>query len=114
MNLEPCDYTLTNSILVIHRNVNKPINLNLSDRKFTQLIFSNYININDCIETENDYKSIYDDFFDSEFNNSVELENNSQLTHLCFGYKFNQQIKLPILPTSLTHLKFGGMFDQSI
>jgi hypothetical protein len=36
------------------------------------------------------------------------------LTHLVFGYHFDQQIPINVLPDGLTHLVFGYHFDRQI
>jgi hypothetical protein len=36
------------------------------------------------------------------------------LTHLNFGWEFNQPIEVRVLPQSLTHLTFDGYFNQPI
>ncbi len=46
------------------------------------------------------------------FNQPIDVSPCSKLTHLIFGYKFNQPVHH--LPNSLTHLHFSYMFAQSI
>ena len=93
MNLNSNNFTQINSTMVIHWDVNEPIDL--TNHNFTQLIFSNYTDINICIEISNNYIYQYEKCWKgSEFNKSLNLTNNLKITHLSFGYKFNQSIDL--------------------
>lgn len=117
MNLEQSEYTINNSTIFIHWNINKPINLSLPNNKFTRLVFSNYDDIDICIRTNN--KLICDDvkinrnkYKKSLFNNSIIFNDNlTHLTHLTFGYFFNKQV---ILPQNLVYLLFENYFNQPI
>ncbi len=48
----------------------------------------------------------------SSFNQPLEISSCTKLTHLIFGYRFNQP--LLYIPSSLTHLHFGTMFAQPL
>ena len=65
-------------------------------KNYSQLIFSDYDDLEICIETNNKYLSKYNKNFKfSKFNKplSNSLDNLTLLTHLTFGINFNQ---LPI------------------
>ena len=49
------------------------------------------------------------DYFDSNFNQQVNLPQN--LTHLTLGHDFNQQVNLP---PNLTHLTYDFNFNQQV
>ena len=36
------------------------------------------------------------------------------VTHLTFGFKFNQKLEKGVIPESVTHLTFGYEFDQKL
>jgi hypothetical protein len=110
MNLDLSEYTAIDDMIIIHWEVNKPIET--IDKKFKKLIFSNYndININTLMETKNNFDYLHSaNWKKSLFNQPVNLTN--FLTHLIFGYEFNQQITLT---NSLTHLTFGWEFNQPV
>ncbi len=74
------------------------------------LIFSNYDDVDICIEPNNLYDIQYSNNYKcSKFNQKILLQVN--LTYLTFGDKFNQPIKLY---NSLTHLTFGYYFNQEL
>ena len=95
-------YTLNNSTIIVHSNVNEFIDFNLINEYFDKIIFSDYNDVKICIETNNTYDEKYHNHWKSRFNRLVILTNN--LTHLTFSFKFNQLI---ILTNNLTHLTFG-------
>lgn len=111
--LKSSDYTIINqTYMMIHYDIDKPINFNLIDEKiqFTQVIFSNFPDVNKYFESDklNLFHSMT--YYEkSEFNNLVILRDN--ITFIAFGYEFDQPIELT---NSLTHLIFGNDFDQSI
>ncbi|KAM9998321.1 hypothetical protein ACTFIY_007957 [Dictyostelium cf. discoideum] len=77
---------------------------------------SNNNNINICNNSifPNSLKELT---FGNNFN--INLQNNSEffnkgLQVLKFGYSFNSEIELGLLPKSLKHLEFGGCFNNKI
>ena len=97
------EYTIwDNSTIIIHSNVNKIIDFNLIYENIDKIIFSNYNNVEICIQT-NDI--IFNTKQYSKFNQQIILTDN--LTHLTFGMCFNKPI---ILTNNLTHLTFGCDF----
>ena len=94
LNLDPSSqYTLIDSTIIIHCDVNETIEI--YGDIYEQLIFSNYTNIQICIETGNKYCDKYYDYFKwSKFNQPINLTNNIQLTQLIFGHCYNQLINL--------------------
>jgi hypothetical protein len=79
--------------------------------QYNKLVFSDYNNLKICIETNNIYNIKYEsNFIRNKFNQEVNLPPN--LTHLTFGYYFNQQVNN--LPKSLIHLTFGYKFNQKV
>ncbi len=106
---ETNDYWIVDNKLIFKPIFKKPIS-NYYDLISSNniLIFSNYNNVNICIETNNKYDLKYNYHFSlSNFNHPIELPQN--ITHLVFGYKFNKQV---ILPQNITHLEFGTCFNQ--
>ena len=72
MDLKKLEFTIIDSIIIIHWYVNKSIDL--TNYNFTQLIFSNYDNINICMKTDNKYNDKYRNYQKiSQFNNLVFL-----------------------------------------
>jgi hypothetical protein len=79
MNLNSSEYSVIDDMIIIHWNVNKPIGT--IDEQFKKLIFSNYEDINLCIEYNNNYnKSNNKNWKGSLFNQPLTLTN--FLTHL--------------------------------
>lgn len=112
MSLEQSDYTLIDSTIIIHSNVDKQIDLNLFDSKYTRLIFSNYKCVDTCIKYDGEYYfKLANEFDFSKFNQSIELTNN--LIHLFFGYNFDYPLNLKNA-TQLVHLTFGWRFNHPI
>ncbi len=98
MNLNSNEYTVIDDMIIIHWTVRK--SMGIIDEKFKKLIFSNYDDINICIEQNNCYnENYYYGWRGSKFNKPVNLTNS--LIHLTFGYYFNQPVNLT---NSLTHL----------
>ena len=77
--------------------------------KYNKLIFSNYSDIDICIETNNEYGLKY--YFESKFNQPV-INLPPNITHLTFGYYFNQEVNN--LPSNITHLTFDWEFNQKV
>ena len=103
------DYWIWNdNTLVFKPEFNKPLDdyINIIS-KYNKLIFSNYNDIDICIETNNEYE--FDEYyFDSNFNQEVKnLPPN--ITHLTFGWNFNQPVIN--LPKNITHLTFDKEFN---
>ena len=81
--------------------------------KYKKIMFSNYDNTLIAIETNNQYKyeyhnKYYDNYIKSKFNQKINLLNNINLTHLTFGYVFNQNIC-----RNYTHNSFNKKIDLS-
>lgn len=66
-----------------------------------QLSSNNSITIKDWI----DFK---------QFKKDIKNGKNINCTHLIFGYDFNQDIDINILPNTITHITFGNSFDKEI
>jgi hypothetical protein len=78
--------------------------------KCNELIFSNYHDLQICIETSNKFFDKYDaNYSGSKFNQIANLP--SKIISLTFGDSFNQQVNLP---SNLTHVTFGDDFNQSV
>lgn len=124
MALESDEYTIIDSTIIIKWNVNRPIDLSLIDGQFTQLIFSNYIDTNECYKNSNKYIWHYSDTWtNSLFDHPIDFAINSrycELKSIFFGENFNQIINFSN-PTNLSnytcqlnHLTFGFNFNQLI
>ena len=103
-------------------------------KNYSQLIFSNYDDLEICIETNNDYEFKYNHkFIESRFNQQLsnELDNLTCLTHLTLGYYFNQSLEIPFnikiltlecnninlienLPNSIEELNFNYNFELEL
>ena len=133
MNLKSKDYIYWNrDTIIIYSKINKPINLNLLNKNFTRVVFSNYKYIRLFFSNNNIYNSANHNEWKPQFNSKlvlpnkithltlgycfncpINLTNNIQLTHLTFGNNFNQPINLSN-NIQLTHLTFGNNFNQPI
>ena len=61
--------------------------------QYNKLIFSNYSDSEIIILTENKYDDKYNNkYIGSKFNKKLELTEN--ITHISFGFYFNQKVKL--------------------
>jgi hypothetical protein len=114
--IETEDYWISENKFVFKPTFNESIDkyydlINLYDT----LIFSNYHDLNICIERNNmcdEFKADVDDEFHLEysiFNQFVKLP--MSLTHLTFGNNFNRDV---LLPMTLTHLTFGDEFNRVV
>ena len=110
LNFSPDNVTITDSTIIIHWNFNKPIDL--TNCNCTQLIFSNYLYVNICIKVNNEYNEKYQEYWkQSQFNQLIFIPN--LLTHLTFGWNFNQIINLTN-NIQLKYLTFGWYFNQLV
>ncbi len=108
------DYAIYGDVLIFKSEFNKPIDkyANLI-KNYTQIIFSNYEDLKLLFETNNNHNYKYNSKFkQNQFNQPIQLnELLNKLTHLTFGFKFNQPIQLN---HNLTHLIFGNQFNKLI
>jgi hypothetical protein len=108
--IETEDYWITDNKFVFKPQFNDYIDkYNELIRNHNTLIFSNYNNLNICLEKNNLEDIHNNNYKNSKFNKLIVLLNN--LTHLTFGANFNKRV---LLPNSLTYLKFGWNFDQPV
>ena len=109
--IETNDYWILDNKLIFKPKFNESIEKYYDlISNYDTLIFSNYNDVNICIETNNKYEYNYRyEYNKSEFNKKVELPIN--ITHLTFGDYFNQKVELPI---NITHLTFGWCFNQKV
>lgn len=132
MNLEPDECTKLTNTIIIHSDVNKLIDFNLVHGQFTQIIFSDYVDINYCIKklipnyidvnvneyikklTQKSAQSGCDcgKYFENKsiFNHPIILTDD--ITHLIFGYEFNQDVNFS--NSRLQYLTFGFDFNKSV
>lgn len=110
MSLNPNQYTLIDDIIIIHYDVNQPVDFNLINKTFTKIIFSNYFDLDSCKNTLNEMNFIeYSKWRGSIFNKSINLKEN--ITFLHFGESFNQPFEMT---ETITHIIFGSSFNQPI
>jgi hypothetical protein len=126
------DYIIIDDTIIFYPDFNNSLS-NYMDIvcKYNKLIFSNYDDPLICIETNNESneKYYYCNYKSNKFNQIVDWTS-SNLTHLTFGWHFNQIVNLTPnithltfgwhfnqlidLPQNLTHLTFGGNFNQIV
>ena len=125
------DYTIWNDVIVIHHYTNRPINFNEIDEFFSKIIFSDYDDVEICVNQKNEFNNKYSNNYTlSVFNQNIILP--KIITHLIFGFSYNQPILTPltndlilltfgesfnqiiILPENLTYLAFGKSFNQYV
>lgn len=132
LNLHESEYTIILDEIIINNYVNKPINFNTFNQKFTKIIFSNYIKNFSIEHSLNKYNITLADMYNPVFNNLIILADNinfgpnylhlpdsfdklidlvETLTHIIFGYEFNQLVNLPKF---VKYLEFGYCFNQLI
>lgn len=126
-SMNPDDYTIIDDAIIIHSNVDYPIDFDAINIKFSKLIFANYHKdsfyfhlekINNFEKVEFTPKYIIQiSLFNHPviFSNNLTQQNQStqpiQLTHISFGRDFNQQF----VPTNnLKFIVFGSNFNQPI
>jgi len=87
--------------LIFSNNFNQEINIDVLPKSLTHLTLSTNYRYKDQIK-EN-YPNVNIKFVDNVLPSSI--------THLIFGYNFNQEIQSNILPLSLTHLTFSTSYN---
>ena len=113
------DYWTSEDKFIFKPEFNEPIDKYVEIIKnYSQLIFSNYDDVESCIETNNLYSIKYrKNYKESKFNKPLgnSLNNLTSLTHLTFGWGFNQPLNNSLNNLKcLTHLTLGCCFNQSI
>ena len=128
--IETSDYWIQDNKFIFKPEFNSSneVYVNLISES-SELIFSNYDDVNICAKTKNKYEEKYKKNYQySKFNRQVELPEN--FTLITFGLKFNRQVELRKnltlitfghyfkqnieLPNKLTHLTFGNYFNKEI
>ena len=76
-----------------------------------KIMFSNYDDPLILIETNNQYKYEYEkNYIKSEFNQEINVLNNTNLTHLTFGKHFNKKIFIPLNVENLKMCKCNNQY----
>ena len=106
-------FTTNKDTIIFDPDYNEQLDMDLITQ-YKEIIFSDYkLSEGICEAYEN---NIFKNFkwIGSQFNQEVDhlFLSNTQLTHLTFGYHFNQEVT--ILPQQLTHLTFGSLFNQEV
>jgi hypothetical protein len=114
---ETQDYWIFKDWLIFKPQFNRELDNELLFR-FNKLIFSNFCSLELCLETknENNFPDCTTDYwyFKSYIGSAFDQDNivlHDNLTHILFGYHFNQNI---ILPPKLIYLNVGESFNQPI
>ena len=108
--IETLDYWIVDNKFIFKPEFNKSI-IKYIDviSNCDTLVFSNYDDVNICIQTNDFDKKNYDNYKGSKFNQEVKLPEN--ITQITFGESFNQKV---ILPENLTQITFGNCFNQKV
>lgn len=104
------DYSIIKGTIVIHSNVNKPLNFNNIHGNYHKILFSNYISPSICEKMNGNFNDEYAHYYSTtKFNQQIILS--EKITHIKLSPHFNQPI---ILTENLNVVYFGNFFNKPI